>query len=52
MRFVGVVRRSVRVNYFCLCLFMRKVASVCSDAPSLGGEIQNCLDFGMVTEEL
>lgn len=37
-----------RVNYFCLCLFMRKVASACSDASSLQNKIQNCVDFGVV----
>lgn len=59
MRFVDVVRGLVcvfRVNYFCLCLFMRKKAAAAaasariSDASS--HQIQNCVDFGVVTDLL
>lgn len=57
MLFVDVVHclvRVIRVNYFCLCLFMRKAAaSACSsDASSLQSQIQNCVDFGLVTSQL
>lgn len=55
MLFVDVVHCLVLVYpvyYFCLCLFMRKAASACSDASSLQNQIQNCVDFRVVLSEI